>query len=117
MLPYWCWSSLIRVHDAPASSDRKIPRTPPIFAMVYNAGYVRPEAALPKPMLSASVTAACFVKDAPESVECHRPYAVPEPPASQTSPATPGTALKCAGPVGRPVAAVAAKVAPPSVLR
>src|SRR2546421_11863111 len=116
MLPYWCRSSLIRVHDAPASSDRKIPRTPPIFAMVYNAEYVRPGAALPNPMLSASVTPLSFVKDAPESVECQRPYVEPDPPASQTSPATPGIALKCTDPLGRPVAAVAVNVAPPSVL-
>src|SRR3954451_8893476 len=78
MLPYWCWSSLIRVHDTPASSDRKIPRTPPILAMVYNVEYVRPVAALPNPMLSASATPASFVKDAPESVECQRPEFVPE---------------------------------------
>ncbi len=59
------------------------------------------------------------MKVAPESVECHSPYVVPEPvvpPANQTSPSVVVRALKRALPVaGRPVAALAVKLRPPSV--
>jgi hypothetical protein len=68
--------------------------------------------------VSASSTPATRVNEAPPSAECQSPYAEPSaPPASQTSPRRPGTALKRTFPVaGRPVAAVAANVAPPSRL-
>jgi len=34
MLPYWCWSSLMRTQLAPASSERNTPFTPSILATV-----------------------------------------------------------------------------------
>src|SRR5881392_2080351 len=73
--PHWWASSLTRVHDAPASVERKMPRTPPIFALAYSAWYVAPGAALPKPMVSACSTPDTLVNVAPPSFECHRPYA------------------------------------------
>src|SRR5438309_1647893 len=116
MLPYWWASSLMRTQLAPPSSDRNTPRTPDTWAMMYSAGYEAPGAAAPKPTLSAWSTADSLVKLAPPLVECHSPYDEPVPPASQTSPSWPGTAWRFTVPVaGRPVAAVAVKLAPPSV--
>ncbi|CAM5344770.1 hypothetical protein SVIOM342S_09190 [Streptomyces violaceorubidus] len=68
--------------------------------------------------MSAAPTFASLVKLAPPSVECHSPYGPSAaPPASQTSPSPPGSALKrTLSPAGSPVAADAVKVAPPSVL-
>lgn len=108
----------MRVQVEPWSVDRKMPRTPPIFALVYRVWYEAPVAALPKPMASACSTLDSLVKDVPPFVECHRPYAPSvAPPASHTSPLVPDTALKrTLSPLGSPVAAEAVKVAPPSVL-
>jgi hypothetical protein len=116
---YWWRSSLTRVQVRPRSSDRKIPRTPRIRALLYIAGYRRPGAAFPKPIVSASSTPAWRVNVTPPSVECHSPYVPPAaPPANQISPAMPGTALNRTFPVpGRPVAGVAVNVAPLSALR
>jgi hypothetical protein len=62
-------------------------------------------------MSSAIVTSRTFEKVMPPSVECQRPAG----PASQTSPARPGVALILPA-ADRPVAGLAANVAPPSVL-
>lgn len=93
-----------------------MPRTPPIFALTKTVWYGAPEAALPKPTLSACSTPESLVKLAPESVERQSPYApVGAPPASQMSPSVPGSALKRTLPsAGSPVA-FAVNVAPPSV--
>ncbi len=71
--PHWCASSLIRVQVAPASVERKTPRTPPIFAVTKSVWYEAPAAALPKPTESACSTPDSLVNVAPESVECHSP--------------------------------------------
>src|SRR5690242_2226737 len=109
---YWWRSSLMRVQVRPASSERKMPRTPRILELVYTAGYVAPGAALPNPTTSPWSTASNLVKEVPESVDRHSPYGVGVaglvvPPASQMSPSWPGTGLNRTFPaVGRPVAAV-----------
>src|SRR5437879_6289644 len=108
MLPYWCWSSLIRTQDEPPLSERKTPFTPSMVATVNTAGYVEPGAAAPNPTLIASpVTLATLVKLAPELVE----WNIPVLPVSQMSPSCPRTALNLP-PLGRPDAAVCVKVCP-----
>lgn len=72
---------------------------------------------MPKPTESADVTTVRFVNEVPLLVEWKSP---PVPPAIQTSPSIPGTALIAlsvpAARLGSPVAAVLVKVAPPLVL-
>ena len=71
--PHWWASSLMRVQVAPLSVERKMPRTPAIFALVYRVWYDAPAAALPKPIVSACSTLDSLAKVAPASVECHSP--------------------------------------------
>src|SRR5882724_2672127 len=111
MLPYWCWSSLMRVQLAPALSERNTPCTPSTVPIANTAGYVDPGAALPKPTFSANVVPATFANEVPPSVEWNSPVL----PASQMSPSTPDTAWNRAV-VGSPVAAVAVNEAPAFVL-
>src|SRR4051794_19936780 len=61
-------------------------------------------------MVAASSTVSTLANESPPSVEWNRP---PAPPASHTSPLTPGTAL-ILPPAGRPAAAVRAEGRPPS---
>lgn len=95
-----------------------MPRTPSIRALVNSVWYEAPGAALPKPTVSASSTPGSLVNVCPKSVECHSPYGPSgSPPASQISPAVPGSALnRTLSPAGSPAAGDASKVAPPSLL-
>src|SRR5215468_7013177 len=96
-----------------------MPHTPRTSALLYNAGYLRQGAGLPKPIVLAASTFHSFRNELPLSSECQMPYTVVVlPPASQMSPSRPGVALNCAEvPAGgRLFAAVAANVRPPSVL-
>src|SRR3954463_5124129 len=106
MLPYWCWSSLIRNHRPPALSDRYTPVTPSTVATAYTAGYRWPGAALPKPTLTAAETLGSLVKVAPESVDRNMPSSA----VSQMSPSAPGTGLNLTPLVGRFAASPAVKL-------
>lgn len=98
-------SSVMRTHLRPASSERKTPGTPPTRGGVERR-VVRPDAGLPKPMMSAISTLDTRVNVAPESVGRHSPREVQEfPPAGQTSPSRPGTDHHAAVAVGSPFVA------------
>jgi hypothetical protein len=76
-------------------------------------------AGLPKPIVSASSTLRSFRKEAPASVDDHKPYAPSaEPPASQIRPSRLVSALNRTDPSGgSPTAGVAVNVKPASSLR
>src|SRR5882762_8803873 len=101
----------MRFQVAPASVERKMARRSLTWPDKYSVGEWLQGAALPKPRLKACCTVPTLVKLAPEFVEWNKPLPV----ASQRSPSAPGEVYKF--PPGRPVAAVGAKVTPPSALR